>query len=109
MRFVCGYCLLHLFHIVEKAEAGRCVASLKLRTYEPYLVERHLSELVDNALMLVVAHLSQFLHITYNHHFAFGFDVGEVAQCGSHARRVGIVGIYDESVVGSLLKLRAIV
>ena len=73
------------------------------------MVERHLSELVDNALMLVVAHLSQFLHITYNHHFALGIDVGEVAQGGSHARRVGVVGINDESVVGCLLKLRAIV
>ena len=73
------------------------------------MVESHLSELVNDALVLVVAHLAQFLHVTYNHHFARGFNVGEVAQGGSHARRVGVVGIDDEAVVGSLLKLRAIV
>ena len=73
------------------------------------MVESHLSELVNDALVLVVAHFSQFLHITYNHHFALGIDVGEVAQGGSHARRVGVVGIDNEAVGCSLLKLRAIV
>ena len=78
---------------------------LKLRANEPYLFELHAAELVNDALMLVMAHAAKLLHVADDSHLVVGIDSLEVVQCRRHACRVGVVGVDDEAVAGCLLKL----
>ena len=109
LGLVCCYCLFYLLHIVEQAEPVRCVAVLELGANEPYGLYVGSLKHVHNLLMLVVANLAKLLHIANDNHLVVGLDLGKVVERGSHACRVGIVGIYDKAVVLGLLKLRAVV
>ena len=64
---------------------------------------------IHHLLMLFATHRSQLLHIAQDSHLGSYLHELEVVECCSHARRVGIVGIDDEVVVGCLLQLRTVV
>ena len=71
-------CLLNLLHIVEQTERLRCVTMLKLGTYEPNCLYIPCFKHIHNFLMLAVTNLSKLFHITNNHHFVLGLDLGKV-------------------------------
>ena len=98
---------LHGLYVLELAE--RRVCAPKFLAHEPHLVQVKRGDEVHNLLMFSQAHVSQLSHVAQDGHLFRHVHALEVGQRSLHARWVGVVGVYDELVVGRYLKLTAVV
>lgn len=64
---------------------------------------------IDDILMLHIAIITQFAHLTEDERLLLHGDLGKIPNGSRHGRRIGIVGIDDETVVPGLRELAAIV
>ena len=98
---------LYLFYIMELAVTARDI--LELIAYQPYILQTGSLQLVNYLLMFLVTYFSKLAHLSENRHFMRHIHHAEILDGGSHARWVGIVGIYHQLVVCRLFQLRTVV